>query len=126
MIFGPLFMILFLAVLIAIVVLLVRWLGGPWPGMSAAPIRRRAARRSTSSRSGLPAARSTRTSSRSGDAFSASRLGAPVPQALAQVDERRTPVQVLLILNDPPYGTERCYNGLRLALALAKSDPRSP
>jgi uncharacterized protein involved in oxidation of intracellular sulfur len=32
-------------------------------------------------------------------------------------------VQVLLILNDPPYGTERCYNGLRLALALAKSDP---
>ena len=37
--------------------------------------------------------------------------------------KRRTPVQVLLILNDPPYGTERCYNGLRLALALAKSDP---
>ena len=32
-------------------------------------------------------------------------------------------MQVLLILNDPPYGTERCYNGLRLALALAKSDP---
>jgi uncharacterized protein involved in oxidation of intracellular sulfur len=32
-------------------------------------------------------------------------------------------VQVLLILNDPPYGTERCYNGLRLALALVKSDP---
>lgn len=32
MIFGPLFMILFLAVLIAAVVLLVRWLGGPWQG----------------------------------------------------------------------------------------------
>jgi uncharacterized protein involved in oxidation of intracellular sulfur len=32
-------------------------------------------------------------------------------------------VQILLILNDPPYGTERTYNGLRLALALAKSDP---
>lgn len=32
-------------------------------------------------------------------------------------------MQILLILNDPPYGTERCYNGLRLALALAKSDP---
>src|SRR6516162_11634292 len=32
-------------------------------------------------------------------------------------------MQVLLILNDPPYGTERCYNGLRLALALPKSDP---
>jgi uncharacterized protein involved in oxidation of intracellular sulfur len=33
------------------------------------------------------------------------------------------PVQVLLILNDPPYGSERCYNGLRLALALAKANP---
>ncbi len=32
MIFGPLFMILFLAVVIAAVVLLFRWLGGPWPG----------------------------------------------------------------------------------------------
>jgi len=32
MIFGPLFMILVLAVLIAAVVLLVRWLGGPWQG----------------------------------------------------------------------------------------------
>jgi len=32
-------------------------------------------------------------------------------------------MQVLLILNDPPYGSERCYNGLRLALALTKSDP---
>jgi uncharacterized protein involved in oxidation of intracellular sulfur len=29
-------------------------------------------------------------------------------------------VNVLLILNDAPYGTERSYNGLRLALALAK------
>jgi|ERR1700674_2381976 uncharacterized protein involved in oxidation of intracellular sulfur len=26
----------------------------------------------------------------------------------------------LFILNDPPYGTERSYNGLRLASALAK------
>lgn len=31
-------------------------------------------------------------------------------------------MNVLLILNDPPYGTERCYNGLRLALQLAKQD----
>lgn len=30
MIFGPLFMILVLAVLIATVMLLVRWVGGPW------------------------------------------------------------------------------------------------
>jgi uncharacterized protein involved in oxidation of intracellular sulfur len=29
-------------------------------------------------------------------------------------------VNVLLIINDGPYGTERSYNGLRLALALAK------
>lgn len=28
----------------------------------------------------------------------------------------------LLILNDPPYGTERSYNGLRLAIALAKPE----
>lgn len=32
MILGPLFMILVLAVLIAAVVLLVRWAGGPWQG----------------------------------------------------------------------------------------------
>lgn len=32
MIFGPLFMILFLAVLIAVAVILVRWLDGPWQG----------------------------------------------------------------------------------------------
>ena len=31
-------------------------------------------------------------------------------------------MNVLLILNDPPYGTERSYNGLRLAGALAKRD----
>ena len=33
------------------------------------------------------------------------------------------PAKTLLILNDPPYGTERCYNGLRLANALAKAEP---
>ena len=27
-------------------------------------------------------------------------------------------MKVLFILNDPPYGTERCYNALRLANAL--------
>ncbi|WP_119391327.1 DsrE/DsrF/TusD sulfur relay family protein [Taklimakanibacter lacteus] len=32
-------------------------------------------------------------------------------------------MRILLILNDPPYGTERCYNGLRLALALTKGEP---
>ncbi len=28
----------------------------------------------------------------------------------------------LFILNDPPYGTERSYNGFRLAQALSKHD----
>ena len=28
----------------------------------------------------------------------------------------------LLILNDPPYGTERSYNGLRLGLSLRKQE----
>jgi len=37
MIFGPLFMILVLAVVIAVAVLLVRWLGGPWQGTTPAP-----------------------------------------------------------------------------------------
>ncbi len=34
-------------------------------------------------------------------------------------------MKTLLVLNDPPYGTERSYNGLRLAIALAKSDPEA-
>ena len=32
-------------------------------------------------------------------------------------------MKTLFILNDPPYGTERCYNALRLAHALFKRDP---
>ena len=31
-------------------------------------------------------------------------------------------MNTLLILNDPPYGTERSFNGLRLAKALAGKD----
>ncbi|HEY5618545.1 MAG TPA: hypothetical protein VIK60_11420 [Vicinamibacterales bacterium] len=30
--------------------------------------------------------------------------------------------KTLFILNDPPYGTERSYNGLRLAGALSKRE----
>ncbi len=30
----------------------------------------------------------------------------------------------LIILNEPPYGTERSFNGLRMAHALAKNDPQ--
>lgn len=36
---------------------------------------------------------------------------------------RTLAMQILLVLNDPPYGTERCYNALRLAAALVRSDP---
>jgi uncharacterized protein involved in oxidation of intracellular sulfur len=32
-------------------------------------------------------------------------------------------MKVLFIINDPPYGTERVYNALRLAHALVKRDP---
>lgn len=31
-------------------------------------------------------------------------------------------VRILVILNDPPYGTERSYNGLRVAHALAERE----
>jgi uncharacterized protein involved in oxidation of intracellular sulfur len=31
-------------------------------------------------------------------------------------------MKYLVILNDPPYGTERSYNGLRLAGSLAKAE----
>jgi len=31
-------------------------------------------------------------------------------------------MKTLIILNDPPYGSERSYNGLRLAKALARQD----
>lgn len=34
-------------------------------------------------------------------------------------------MNALFILNDPPYGTERVYNGLRLAHALVKKDPQT-
>ena len=33
-------------------------------------------------------------------------------------------MKIHFILNDPPYGTERCYNAFRLAQALLKADPR--
>lgn len=31
-------------------------------------------------------------------------------------------MKTLIVLNDPPYGTERSYNGLRLGSALAKRE----
>jgi len=32
-------------------------------------------------------------------------------------------MKTLIILNDPPYGTERAYNGLRLAGSLLRLEP---
>jgi uncharacterized protein involved in oxidation of intracellular sulfur len=34
-------------------------------------------------------------------------------------------MKTLFVLNDPPYGTERCYNALRLAHALLKKDAQT-
>jgi sulfur relay (sulfurtransferase) complex TusBCD TusD component (DsrE family) len=34
-------------------------------------------------------------------------------------------MKALFILNDPPYGTERVFNALRLAQALLKKEPQS-
>ena len=33
-------------------------------------------------------------------------------------------MKICIVLNDPPYGTERCFNGLRLALAMLKTEPK--
>lgn len=33
-------------------------------------------------------------------------------------------MKILIIINDPPYGTERCFNALRLALALPKGEEK--
>jgi uncharacterized protein involved in oxidation of intracellular sulfur len=41
---------------------------------------------------------------------------------LEREKERKEGVNYLVILNDAPYGTERSYNGLRLAGSLAKQD----
>src|ERR1044072_9974602 len=47
----------------------------------------------------------------------------PAPSARREAIERcGVPVKTLVILNDPPYGSERSFNGLRLAGALAKRD----
>ena len=34
-------------------------------------------------------------------------------------------MKILFILNDPPYGTERCYNALRLARTLLTKEPEA-
>jgi len=34
-------------------------------------------------------------------------------------------MKILFIINDPPYGTERVYNALRLAHAMLKKDPQT-
>jgi len=34
-------------------------------------------------------------------------------------------MKIVIILNDPPYGNERCVNGLQLALALQKNSGKN-
>ena len=33
-------------------------------------------------------------------------------------------MKVLFVLNDPPYGSERSYNGFRLAITMTKENPK--
>jgi len=40
----------------------------------------------------------------------------------SEIERRAWRLKYLFILNDPPYGTERSYNGLRLAVAMAKRE----
>lgn len=48
----------------------------------------------------------------------------PLGQALARLNPRsRDNMKVLFILNDAPYGSEKTYNALRLAMALQKDHP---
>ena len=52
--------------------------------------------------------------------------GGAILRRLKPASNRKTRhLKHLLILNDPPYGTERSYNGLRLAIALPKHDPEA-
>ena len=45
-------------------------------------------------------------------------------RSCAKRNGERSIMKTLFILNDPPYGTERVYNGLRLAQALLKKEPQ--
>ena len=42
--------------------------------------------------------------------------------AIEAITAGSCPLKILLILNDAPYGSERCYNALRLANAVRKRD----
>lgn len=52
--------------------------------------------------------------------------GGVIHRRLKPASNRKTRhLKHLLILNDPPYGAERSYNALRLAIALPKQDPEA-
>jgi uncharacterized protein involved in oxidation of intracellular sulfur len=46
----------------------------------------------------------------------------PIADAASPLESQDVTVNTLVVLSDPAYGTERSYNGLRLAHALAKRD----
>ena len=37
--------------------------------------------------------------------------------------QKEEPMNILIIINDAPYGTEKAYNALRLAMMLKKQNP---
>lgn len=41
-----------------------------------------------------------------------------------EAEPRNRTMKIHFTLNDPPYGTERCFNALRLAQALLKTEPK--
>lgn len=46
----------------------------------------------------------------------------PLLLSIGYIYSKEDAMKTLIIINDPPYGTEKLYNGLRLAHALIKSE----
>ena len=106
MFFGPLMMILFVAAVVVLVALAFRWLGGHGLHGRGMPQHRWGRRRSISSRSASPAARSTRPNSRSAGASSANRK--PARRELRRSirsGDRRPPTQSSRTPYQPPNST---------------------
>ncbi|EQD78052.1 DsrE family protein, partial [mine drainage metagenome] len=115
MILGPLIMIVILAALISVVVLLVRWVAGPWHSVEPP-------RHGPPARTPLDLLKERYARGElNKEEFEERRhvLG----DRVSSCSREEIAVKILFILNDPPYGTERCYNALRLALALQKKEP---
>jgi uncharacterized protein involved in oxidation of intracellular sulfur len=53
------------------------------------------------------------------------RLGRSRKSVASGLQREGRSMKILFIINDPPYGTERVYNALRLAHGLLKKEPRT-